>query len=57
MELDCGSTLLMILTEDGLQVHHVPSDPMERLAWAGKGLFSDEDPDEWLRALREEWDD
>jgi AbrB family looped-hinge helix DNA binding protein len=55
--LDCGSTLLAIVDGDQISLVPAPSDPMERLAWAGKGMFSGSDADTWLRELRDEWDD
>jgi hypothetical protein len=34
----------------------VPEDPVERLRWAFRGVFTGVDPGEYMRELRADWD-
>ena len=53
--IDCGSALLITVGGGQITLVPVPADPLDRLAWAGRGLFAD-DADAVIRELRNNWE-
>ena len=60
MGLECGSTVMMVLIDDDLNLVKVPSDDLERLQWAFGRAYEGktaEDVERILKELHDEWPD
>ena len=52
-----GDRLQAILCDGQLTLTPIPSDPIERLRRAFRGVYDGVDATAYIRALRDEWDD
>lgn len=56
--LEEGTTIMISSDKDGaVIIRAVPEDPVERLRWAFRGVFTGVDPEDYLRELRADWDE